>query len=505
MNIVQLEDDIKSLPDDRLMTEMQAPTGGFPQYLVLSEIKRRKQMRDDYKGRMAAHEKTPPRPTIAEETVQEGISSIMPSNMSQGAPPQGMPMAQGMPVNQPASIEGGGLESLMPQGQGMPQGMPMRMEGGGRLPPFGILGALEAGIESDTSMGGMLPALYEYYMKKKEEEEEEEEGMAGGGRTNRVMLGKTNYQDATLGLGGIPQLGGMPQFDPSLYGQTEAEKAYQEMMLDYYSPERRKERDKFSKGMNMLRAGLAVGTARTPEQLSASMGPVIEGAISRRAAGEKEDLALAGAQSTMAQAERDRQLKLAQLGIQAKQAEAYGQYMTKPDAFTVKTQIVRELAGSGPPGGKAGTSDNEFVIWEQVMEEGVPKLDAQGSPVLESKLTERGARFAGELSQQGTIISAEMRHEAALWDQATEYVENQSNIMDVVNDPKEIMRIAKATYGPNPTQEQLDEIEKIRKNQAIYDAVQAIKKSTRIKQQGGGRVLSTPTPVGLPSVQQMLE
>ena len=34
MNIVQLEDDIKSLPDDRLMTEMQAPTGGFPQYLV---------------------------------------------------------------------------------------------------------------------------------------------------------------------------------------------------------------------------------------------------------------------------------------------------------------------------------------------------------------------------------------------------------------------------------------------------------------------------------------
>jgi len=445
MNIVQLEDDIKSLPDDRLMTEMQAPTGGFPQYLVLSEIKRRKQMRDDYKGRMAAHEKTPPRPTIAEETVQEGISSIMPSNMSQGAPPQGMPMAQGMPVNQPASIEGGGLESLMPQGQGMPQ------------------------------------------------------GMAGGGRTNRVMLGKTNYQDATLGLGGTPQ------FDPSLYGQTEAEKAYQEMMLDYYSPERRKERDKFSKGMNMLRAGLAVGTARTPEQLSASMGPVIEGAISRRAAGEKEDLALAGAQSTMAQAERDRQLKLAQLGIQAKQAEAYGQYMTKPDAFTVKTQIVRELAGSGPPGGKAGTSDNEFVIWEQVMEEGVPKLDAQGSPVLESKLTERGARFAGELSQQGTIISAEMRHEAALWDQATEYVENQSNIMDVVNDPKEIMRIAKATYGPNPTQEQLDEIEKIRKNQAIYDAVQAIKKSTRIKQQGGGRVLSTPTPVGLPSVQQMLE
>jgi len=497
MNIVQLEDDIKSLPDDRLMTEMQAPTGGFPQYLVLSEIKRRKQVRDDYRGRMAAHEKTPPRPTIAEETVQEGISSIMPSNMPQGAPPQGMPMAQGMPVNQPASIEGGGLESLMPQG------MPMRMEGGGRLPPFGILGALESGIESDTSMGGMLPALYEYYMKKKEEEEEEEEGMAGGGRTNRVMLGKTNYQDATFNPQGSGFFG-LEGFDPSLYGQTEAEKAYQEMMLDYYSPERRKERDKFSKGMNMLRAGLAVGTARTPEQLSASMGPVIEGAIAGRAAGEKEDLALAGAQAQMSKLERDRQLKLAELGIKAKQAEDIGKYYGKPDAFTVKTQIVRELAGSGPPGGKAGTSDNEFVVWEEVMEEGVPKLDGQGNPVLESTLTERGARFAGELSQQGTILSAEMRLEAQLWDQATKIVENQKGVMDIIEEPKAVLAEAIKTHGPNPTQEQLDEVKRSRIDRAIWDAVQSLKKSTRM-QKGGGRVLSTPTPVGLPSIQQMLE
>jgi len=461
MNIVQLEDDIKSLPDDRLMTEMQAPTGGFPQYLVLSEIKRRKQMRDDYRGRMAAHEKTPPRPTIAEETVQEGISSIMPSNIPQGVPPQGMPMAQGMPVNRPASIEGGGLESLLPKGgmlQGMPQGMPM--------------------------------------------------GMAQGGRTNRVMLGKTNYQDATLGSQGGGFWGssssGFEGFDPSLYGQTEAEKAYQEMLLDYYSPERRKERDKFSKGMNMLRAGLAVGTARTPEQFSASMGPVIEGAVSRRAAGEKEDLGLAGAQSTIAKAERDRQLKLTELGIRAKQAEAYGQYMTKPDAFTVKTKITRELAGSGPPSGKAGTSDNEFVIWEQVTEQGVPKIDAQGKPVLESKLTEQGARFAGELSQQGTIQSAEMRLEAQLWDQARKIVENDKNVMDIIEEPKAILAEAIKTYGPTPTQEQLDEVEKSRKSRAIWDAVQTLRTSTRM-QQGGGRVLSTPTPVGLPSVQQMLE
>ena len=288
MNIVQLEDDIKSLPDQTLVTEMQNPTGGFPQYLVMSEIKRRKEMRDDYQGRMAAYEKTPPRPTMAEETVAEGIGSIMPSNMPQGAPPQGMPMAQGMPVNRPASIEGGGLEDLLPKGgmlQGMPQGMPM--------------------------------------------------GMAQGGRTNRVMMGKTNYQGATV----PPSLNPSPYSTPFGYGTdaynpfdylkqygidpsamatlTEEEKAWQERMFDYYSPERRKKRDRYSRGMNMLRAGLAAGTARTPEQFSASMGPVIEGAIAGRLAGEKEEIAGLGAAAQVSKLERDRALKMAELGLRA--------------------------------------------------------------------------------------------------------------------------------------------------------------------------------------------
>ena len=455
MNIVQLEDDIKSLPDDRLMTEMQAPTGGFPQYLVLSEIKRRKQVRDDYKGRMAAYEKTPPRPTIAEETVQEGISSIMPSNMPQGAPPQGMPMAQGMPVNRPASIEGGGLESLMPQGQGMPQGMPM--------------------------------------------------GMAGGGRTNRVMLGKTNYQDAT-------DIFGLEGFDPSLYGQTEAEKAYQEMLLDYYSPERRKERDKFSKGMNMLRAGLAVGTARTPEQLSASMGPVIEGAISRRAAGEKEDLALAGAQSTMAQAERDRQLKLAQLGIQAKQAGDLGEYYKKQSAWSERTEAVLGLSGSQAPldkGKGIHLSANDYVQWEVVPEtkDGNPVLDSKGKPKLIAKnptITKEGLDYVGRLAQQGTYESAVMRAEAALQKLASENIRKRKGFQEKLNAPKIIKEKAQSMFEvEEPTQEQLRIAKELIYDLALKEEMARLREEGRF--QSGGRVLSTPPPVGLPSIQQMLE
>ena len=464
MNIVQLEDDIKSLPDDRLMTEMQAPTGGFPQYLVLSEIKRRKQMRDDYRGRMAAHEKTPPRPTIAEETVQEGISSIMPSNIPQGAPPQGMPMAQGMPVNRPASIEGGGLESLMPQGQGMPQGMPM--------------------------------------------------GMAGGGRTNRVMLGKTNYQDATLGPqgGGFFGLEGFEGFDPSLYGQTEAEKAYQEMMLDYYSPERRKERDKFSKGMNMLRAGLAVGTARTPEQLSASMGPVIEGAISRRAAGEKEDLALAGAQSTMAQAERDRQLKLAQLGIQSKQAGDLGEYYKKQSAWSERTEAVLGLSGSQAPldkGVGVHLSANDYVQWEVV-----PEIDDKGKQVLikgkpklkavNPTITKEGLDYVGRLAQQGTYESAVMRADQQLRELASENVRKDKDFQSKLNAPKIIRKKAQSIFKvENPTDEQLAEAKELIRDAEIKREIERQRGEYRF--QSGGRVLSTPPPVGLPSIQQMME
>ena len=48
MNIIQLEDNLKSVPDDRLQQEMSNPSGNFPQYLVMSEIQRRTKMREDY-------------------------------------------------------------------------------------------------------------------------------------------------------------------------------------------------------------------------------------------------------------------------------------------------------------------------------------------------------------------------------------------------------------------------------------------------------------------------
>ena len=49
MNIIEeIQDSLKDLPDNALMQEMQMPTGSAPQFPCLSELKRRKRMRDEY-------------------------------------------------------------------------------------------------------------------------------------------------------------------------------------------------------------------------------------------------------------------------------------------------------------------------------------------------------------------------------------------------------------------------------------------------------------------------
>lgn len=77
MNIIALQERLKDLPEQALMQEMQMPTGTAPQFLVLSELKRRKRMRDDYQRMQAQN-----MPTVAEETVaaagvpQQGIMQM---------------------------------------------------------------------------------------------------------------------------------------------------------------------------------------------------------------------------------------------------------------------------------------------------------------------------------------------------------------------------------------------------------------------------------------------
>ena len=77
MNIIDIQDQLKNFSEQQLVSEMQSPTGSAPQFLVLSEIKRRKRVRDDFAKREAAQQ-----PTVAQEAVasagvpQSGIAGM---------------------------------------------------------------------------------------------------------------------------------------------------------------------------------------------------------------------------------------------------------------------------------------------------------------------------------------------------------------------------------------------------------------------------------------------
>lgn len=79
MNLIDIEDRLKDLSDQQLMQQMQRPDGTAPQFLVMSELKRRKEMRD----KAPAPETT----TVKDDLVQQGIASVA----NQMLPQDGIP------------------------------------------------------------------------------------------------------------------------------------------------------------------------------------------------------------------------------------------------------------------------------------------------------------------------------------------------------------------------------------------------------------------------------
>ena len=97
MNVLQIQDDLKNFSEDQLIKEMQQPSGSAPQFLVLSELNRRKRVKGEFAARQAKTE-----PTVAQEVVAAA-----------GVPQSGMMgMSEAMA---PASVNSGGIGSMMPQ------------------------------------------------------------------------------------------------------------------------------------------------------------------------------------------------------------------------------------------------------------------------------------------------------------------------------------------------------------------------------------------------------
>ena len=119
MNIIEIQDSLKDLPDNALMQEMQMPTGSAPQFLVLSELKRRKRMRDEYQRRQNADMKT-----VAEEAISAA-----------GMPQEGiMQMSQAMNPNS-SIAQNTGMDTAMPMEptQAPQPEQPMMMADGGKM------------------------------------------------------------------------------------------------------------------------------------------------------------------------------------------------------------------------------------------------------------------------------------------------------------------------------------------------------------------------------------
>jgi len=207
MNIIEVEDKLKSIPDDNLSGEMTNPSGMFPQYLVMSEITRRKEMRDDYEGRMAANAKTPPRPSMREEMA--------------------MQVAQAQP--QPNPMQQQGIGSLLqPQAvtqppQPMMSNQPVMMQVGTQVP--------------------------DYFN----------------------MFGFSRPEDDPL-----------TEEDESLGGYTRPKSDSEKALAEFYAarlklmPEKIDKERKLMGGLNLLKAGIAVGTSATPQQIGTNLNSLVD-------------------------------------------------------------------------------------------------------------------------------------------------------------------------------------------------------------------------------------
>ena len=133
MNIIDIQDNLKDFSENQLIKEMQRPSGNVPQFLVLSEITRRKRMRDQFKTDQAAREQS---------VAQEAVAAA-------GVPQSGiMGMSEAMAPK--ASMAEGGIGSVM--------SAPMKA-------PMGAMPMSEGGIMSMSAGGASKPRIEERRMK----------------------------------------------------------------------------------------------------------------------------------------------------------------------------------------------------------------------------------------------------------------------------------------------------------------------------------------------------
>jgi hypothetical protein len=140
MNILDIQDKLKSLSQDQLANEMQMPSGAVPQFLVLGELNRRQSMRQSMQQQGAGAQ------TVAQELLNgAGVPSEGMSEMGRSMAPKSS-IAQNtgigsLPQQAPPPEQGAGIAALAPQ-------QPMGMYGGG--PVTKMAGGSQGAIDRNS-------------------------------------------------------------------------------------------------------------------------------------------------------------------------------------------------------------------------------------------------------------------------------------------------------------------------------------------------------------------
>jgi len=140
MNIIEMQDRLKGLPDQALVNYVEQPMGEVPIYLALGELQRRKEMRQRFQAIPG-----PGDTTVAEKLVAE--SKPKPMGIAGMAPERMMPKAQGVGVPPEATqmtptqlAASGGIVSLPTKS--------MQLKEGGIIPGYATGSLLRRGYDA---------------------------------------------------------------------------------------------------------------------------------------------------------------------------------------------------------------------------------------------------------------------------------------------------------------------------------------------------------------------
>ena len=128
MSIVDISLDLENIPDQALQQLGQGGDARYPQYLVLAEVQRRKDMRDRFQAQQAKQQAANP-PSIAEQRMAEAAQAG-------GGIPSADPNMQGPDPSLQTGIAG------------PPQGGPPPMAGGGMIPGYQFGGGIGDDVDA---------------------------------------------------------------------------------------------------------------------------------------------------------------------------------------------------------------------------------------------------------------------------------------------------------------------------------------------------------------------